>query len=251
MLLVGFGDLTELAAEAARRFPDRVVATARSAAEGLRALLDDRRYLPLQGLVQPVYLLPGFEYDKILRETQEYAATSTGFTKINLRVGEPLLGANYAGDRERLRSLAGLLARRYGQRDTLLVGHGTRHPAGALYGALVREINECGGALAGWGLLDGDPDFAAVSQTLLSRNLSALTLAPLLLTSGRHLREEIIGDAPASWRRRLEALGIEVDCVDRGLLTYPEVREMLLDSISYNLSDTYKPFDPYSDGERG
>ena len=108
ILLVGFRNLSVLKSEFEQAFSGRRVICAKSVAEGMAKAESDNV------LIQPVYLLPGFEYEKLCSDAAVYGGRVT--------VGKPILSLE-----ENIAALAGLLFREYGSKQTLLVGHGTEH----------------------------------------------------------------------------------------------------------------------------
>lgn len=216
ILLVGFGDLAPLAAAAAARYPQCEIHFAQTAAAGLAHVRAGRIFL------QPLYLLPGFEYEKLCREAAAYPGQAT--------VGTPLLHAENA-----VASLAKILLAEHvenpREQAVLFVGHGSAHPAGRLYAQLNTLLREQSEGRAALGVLDGQPDFADAQSWITQNKLNRLRLAPLMLHAGKHVQREIIGDGAESWRTRLESAGLEVCPVNRGLLEYGAVREMVFNGL--------------------
>jgi cobalamin biosynthesis Co2+ chelatase CbiK len=189
--LIGFGDLSVLAAEVRDAFPQCNVSCARDLSE-------------IQGncdLVQPIYLLPGIEYEKLCQKARNR----------HIPVGKPILHSE-----ESIRKLAEILTQEYPQGNILYIGHGTKHAASAAYTALGGAM----GANAAVGTLDEIP---TIDSTIKER-----TLVPLLLSVGRHMEHEILGDL----RETLEKTGIKVCGVRRGLLDYPAVRRMIINAMN-------------------
>ncbi|PYG84859.1 sirohydrochlorin cobaltochelatase [Ruminiclostridium sufflavum DSM 19573] len=215
ILLVGFGNLSDFAKEAAHRFPDYKISFARSAAEGLKQI-GLRRVL-----VQPAFLLTGIEYDKIRSEAKAFGDTTA--------VGHPLLP-----DNERIEKLADILEREYCGKTVLFIGHGTSHPAGEIYRKLYLALKKKS-LTAFMGVLDGNPKLETALSEILHHSVNSILLVPLMMTAGKHVKEEITGDTEGSWRSLLEQQGIKTSCVDKGLLAYPPIREMIFASIEQSI----------------
>ncbi|MDR1630891.1 MAG: sirohydrochlorin cobaltochelatase [Oscillospiraceae bacterium] len=215
---MGFGSLAALAREAAEVFAGYDIVTAKTAAEGLRRTKTQTVF------VQPVLLLPGVEYEKLREES-----ACPGKQVV---IGKPLLASPV-----QVRALAGILCKEYTGETVLFVGHGTAHPASAFYGELAQTLRKNGLPRSFLGVLEGEPDFEAVAEKLSRSGIEKLLLVPLMLTAGMHVREGILGESAASWFSRLTRMGLRVTGVERGLLDYPGVRQMLLGSIVHALAE--------------
>jgi sirohydrochlorin cobaltochelatase len=211
ILLVGFGNQSQLTAEVRACFPDAQVVVAQTVREGLA------RIQAREVWIQPVFLLPGFEYERLCREARFYPSS--------VAIGQPLLHSPAA-----MEALGNLLAREYAAGAAVCVGHGSRHSAGKVYGELAAFWREQGRNIF-LGLLEGEPDFETMAESIRQKGVRQLALVPLMMTAGKHVRQEILGSGRESWRRRLEALGLEINCVRRGLCDYPAVRQMILASL--------------------
>lgn len=216
ILLAGFGTLSELEKDFRAAFPGRPVFTARTAAEGLERFSADRFF------VQPAYLLPGAEFDRL----REEAARSGKRTVC----GVPLLS-----EPENLRALARILSEEYGGQAVVFAGHGSRHPAGKRYAQLAVALREAGFAQSFVGVLEGEPGFESVADGLAQSGVRQVLLVPLMLSLGMHARRQILGEEGESWDRRLRAFGISVRPVVRALLDDPAVRRMFIESARARL----------------
>ena len=169
--------------------------------------------------VQPLMLLPGHEYDRL-----RAALDSRRAEFARLRLGLPLLTGV-----EDARRLAAALSRQYpaGEGSLLLAGHGSRHPAGRLYGLLQQELLRLGREDARIALLTGAPGPAQVFPLLQGW----VRLVPLMLEAGRHAACDLAGGHPASWLARLCAAGLETEYVPQGLAALPEVEQMFREKL--------------------
>lgn len=214
ILLVGFGDLAVLEGEVRFLFPDCRVFSAPTVEAGLKQCESDNIF------VQPVYLIPGFEYEKLLAEISCY-------TK-NIEVGKPLLHSE-----EVITSFAEILHNEYGGKPTLFVGHGSGHPAGkAVYMRLSEALQKVGFSQASVAVLEGQPNLDISVRFFRQNAHSNIRIAPLTLTAGKHMREDILGNHEASMKRRLISEGFMVRSVHRCLLTLSPIRQMFLQNIA-------------------
>ncbi|MDR2671077.1 MAG: sirohydrochlorin cobaltochelatase [Oscillospiraceae bacterium] len=212
IILIGFGDLSVLAAETAACFPGAAVVTARSLSEAPEALGAGTPF------VQPVYLLPGVKYEALRQETKRHVG--------RIGLGKPLLRNESAVGR-----LGGVLAETCENRRTLFVGHGTGARCAWMYTALQAVLHQRSGGRTCVSVLDGAPGWAAARRWIIDHKIDALRLAPLTMGLGRHAGADILSGAPGSVRARLAALGVGVEAVAKGLLDYPAVREMFIDVL--------------------
>lgn len=195
-------------AQALRQREGMTVPTVREALEWLRQ----------QGVrelvVQSAFLLPGKE-DALLLE--ELGQVKSWFS--SLRVGRPLLGS-----REDCLELAAGLAEVFPREKgpVVLMGHGTERPGNEAYSALAAALPEH----LHLGIMEGEPGPEAVCHTLRSLGVQRVTLAPLLLAAGSHARREMASGRPDSWKSKLEAAGIQAECLLRGLGSRDFVQQM-------------------------
>ena len=147
---------------------------------------------------------------------------------INLTVNErfvAITGPNGGGKSTLAKVLMDRWPRRLGQ-AVILVGHGTAHPGNLVYPALQGMF-----ALAGRndllvGTVEGWPGPEELLPVLERQGTERVILAPLLLTAGTHVREDIAGPGPDSWKSRLEGAGLVVHPVLEGLGRMPQVQEL-------------------------
>jgi sirohydrochlorin cobaltochelatase len=214
ILYIGFGDLSNLVRETSKRFPGANVSYARSVAAGLNNVESN------DVIVQPAYLLPGIEYDKMRAEIKALDKSV-------------LIGNSLLYDDEATQKLATILTAEYQGKSVLYVGHGTAHAVRQVYSALSLSLQKHSAYVA---VLDGEPNFETVSSQITESGLRSLTLVPLMMITGKHVKEEIIGDSSESCRGKLERKGFEIDAVNKGLLEYPAVREMIFSSIEHTIN---------------
>ena len=198
----------------------RILANRGIAVPSLEEALEEQLSAGVEQLyLLPTHLLPGYEYDAI-RETAERFRPNVP----DLRLAPPLLG-----DTDTVRALAKVLMDRWPRllgQAVILVGHGTAHPGNLVYPALQGMF-----ALAGRndllvGTVEGWPGPEDLLPVLERQGTDRVILAPLLLTAGTHVREDMAGPGPDSWKSRLEGAGLIVHPVLEGLGRMPQVQEL-------------------------
>ena len=98
----------------------------------------------------------------------------------------------------------------------ILVGHGTGHPADALYSLLHQILREEHGNVF-LGTIDGYHGIDRLLAELRSSREKVVRMLPFLLVAGGHAENDIFGAGSASWKSILEKEGYEVVPDRRGL----------------------------------
>lgn len=157
--------------------------------------------------IQPLHLIPGIEYEKL-----------SVLKKEGVRVGDPLFY-----DEEDIRNFAEEAAKAF-EGPTILVGHGSRHEADEMYGALDKELKarELPMAVA---TLEGELTEEPVFDLFERKGWTELSLYPLLLLAGDHAKNDIAGEED-SYRAALVERGFKVHTSTDGLGTYPFIQKM-------------------------
>lgn len=156
-----------------------------------------------------LHMIPGGEYEKLAESVR------------GLPLSRPLLDSG-----EDYRRTADFLRQEAEKQDGLLLvmGHGSDHVNNAAYRNLQKILPE-GVYLA---CLDGDNTLDTLLPTLLSCAKRRITLLPLLLTAADHVRKDMAGDAPHSWKSRLTKAGFSVECQLVGAGSRPEIQRMFV-----------------------
>ena len=92
----------------------------------------------------------------------------------------------------------------------LLAGHGTGHPADALYSLMAGVLKADHGNVF-LGTLEGFPGLSEMVAELKGSGARKVILLPFLLVAGGHAEKDIAGAGPESWKSTLEREGFEVE----------------------------------------
>ncbi|MCR5757658.1 MAG: sirohydrochlorin cobaltochelatase [Selenomonas sp.] len=179
--------------------------------------------------VQPGYLTAGEEYEKkVLQVVQK---EQRNFTQ--LLVSRPLLERLEDGE-DMLPVLQEIFPLPAGE-ELVLVGHGSPHQHNPAYENLQKLLDK-DGYPAHIGVIEpaDTPDFAAVLARLKARQVKKILLAPLLLSGGAHVNEDIAGEGAESWLNRLQAAGFSVRVSLRGLGEYPVFQQLYVKRLQEN-----------------
>ncbi|MFZ7125753.1 MAG: sirohydrochlorin cobaltochelatase [Desulfobacterales bacterium] len=176
----------------------------------------------LKVVVQSVHLICGEEFHAMAHAVRGGAVEAS--------IGLPLL----SGPDDLSCLLDGLSASVPREKDSalVLVGHGTRHPAGLIYGLFDRQLNERFGNRARLRVLSGHPPLTGLGEQLRQEGISKVVLLPLMLVAGVHARKDVAGEDTSSVKRLLENDGFQVEARVQGLLEMPAVLDRLCDHLA-------------------
>lgn len=173
-------------------------------------------------LIQPTYMIHGYEYDELVESLCIYRDRFE-----SVRLGHPLL--HQQSDYEQL--ISGLNENfdfRSSSDAFVFMGHGTAHFANACYPALEHQLQAQGFVNVFIGTVEGYPAIEDVQKQLCKQGYKKAVLSPLLLVAGDHARNDMAGEDEDSWKNILENAGIEVSCVLKGLGSYAFVQQMFV-----------------------
>lgn len=173
--------------------------------------------------VQPLQTINGREFDEV-RATAEAFGRETG---VVTSVGDPLMCQARDVAVAAKAILRDLPPERVRNEDVVLMGHGARHGAVSLYGDLAASLAaiDCHVHL---GAMNG----AAMLSDILPRlNSPRVWLLPLLASIGAHALRDMAGDAPHSWRARIESAGHECVPILRGMAEYANTAAIWLSHL--------------------
>lgn len=188
-------------------------------------------------VVQSLQIVPGDEFHRLAGLVRSLRAGGEGLAFRNLGLGLPLLSCL---DDCRIVSagLAPLFAGKNGslggdqnktnKTATVLMGHGTGHPADGLYSlmaAMLRRDHEnvflC--------TLEGFPGIAELVPELQRWGFERVELMSFLLVAGSHARQDMAGKQPDSWKSILERNGFKVEVNLHGLAESEDIVSLFLE----------------------
>ncbi|MEM5788051.1 MAG: sirohydrochlorin cobaltochelatase, partial [Syntrophobacteraceae bacterium] len=178
--------------------------------------------------VLSLHVVPGKEFHDLFSNAMRFAQMRGGFEKI--RVARPLLG-----NHEDLSRVADALCARFSLADSLegvvFIGHGNRrHPSDALYIAMDSLLRDRNPNLFA-GTVQGNPSPEQIIPKLRAAGIRKVRLIPLMTTAGDHVRKDMAGDIPGSWKSLLAENSIESDALISGLVEYPEIVDVWMDHL--------------------
>lgn len=158
--------------------------------------------------VQPLHLIPGFEYEKIKRSVAEWMKSGMDIT-----LGKPLMH-----DDESVKILADIAINiapdvKVGQ-GLVYMGHGTEHEANAFYGRLQDAITISRPDIH-IANVEGFPELEDITNKLSIYDTVALR--PLMIVAGDHAINDMAGDEEDSMKSIIEASGKDTLTILQGL----------------------------------
>lgn len=169
-------------------------------------------------IVQPTYIINGTEMEALKREVEMF---SDKFEDI--RVGSPLLTSveDYFHLLELLEEEIGVLEENEG---TVMIGHGTDHPAHSTYSMLDYVARDLEKPIY-IGTVEGYPGLDKVVKELKKDGKEKVTLMPLMFVAGDHAKNDIAED----WKEALEDNGFEVSLNLKGLGEIERIQNIFIE----------------------
>ena len=82
------------------------------------------------------------------------------------------------------------------------------------------------------GTVEAAPGIDETIKTVRERGFTSAVIMPLMIVAGEHALTDMSGPQPDSWKSRLEAEGLKVSCLNQGMGSIPDIREMITDHCS-------------------
>lgn len=161
--------------------------------------------------IQPLLIIEGAEYDKIIKEVNEFLEENQDF---NIRVGKPLLSS----EKDYIDSIDALDIEDYNLNEGLvLMGHGTYHQANISYEKMENILRDRGYKNVFVGTVEGEKNIEDIISSLKADKISKVDLMPFMLVAGDHVKNDMASDEEDSWKSLLEKNNIEVNVKLKGL----------------------------------
>lgn len=188
-------------------------------------------------IVQPLHMIAGEEFQYIKNVLNTYKS-KFGVIKLGRPIfyyqGEDDLPEDYTLF---IKSIEDILNR---NKATVLIGHGTVHPSTATYGCLQTVLENEGYKNVFIGTIEGYPGFNEVTNRVKRNNIEEVTLMPLLVVAGEHVKNDISSDDEDSWKSMFEREGIKVNIIMKGLGEYDEFNKLYINRINDLIENRYK-----------
>jgi sirohydrochlorin cobaltochelatase len=179
--------------------------------------------------VQPLHIIPGFEYEKIKKAVRLIKLKSDA----KITIGSPLLDKEQDYD-ELIESLIYRLPREIPSEGILLMGHGTKHFSNACYSMLQNKISDIRDDIF-ISNVEGYPELGNVMEKI-EKNYSKITLMPLMIVAGDHAINDMAGNED-SYKTSLMEKNIEVSCILEGLGQNEMIQKIFVNKIAKVLNN--------------
>lgn len=160
--------------------------------------------------VQSLHVVPGVEFNELLKDAAGFDKRTTGaeqgFSRIV--VGPPLLATETDAQRAAQAVLAHLPPDRAPRDGVALMGHGTWHPGASMYDVLAEALRGLD-PLIRIGTMEAESSVRDIAAAMRATGVAKVWLVPLLAVAGAHVRHDMLGEHPESWKSVLEAAGLE------------------------------------------
>ncbi len=167
--------------------------------------------------VQPLHIIPGYEFEDVQRTITAFRHIPKGFNEISL--SPPLLFSQTSLHKLGNALLQILPSTRSKDEAVLFLGHGSNHPANSFYPALAYWLQQQDPLLFA-GTVEHWPDQESIRFHLFKSGAKRVYLIPLFTVAGIHAQNDIAGNDPESWQSSLEQEGFECIPVLKGLAEY-------------------------------
>jgi len=172
-------------------------------------------------VVQSIHLTCGHEFYRLLDDIKDL--------QIRTSVGMPLLTSPQ--DHLHVGECLKPLIQAHKDKAILLMGHGTDHPIWTAYPAFEQVLRRMFGNRIFIGAVEQSPPSQDLIARIAEAGFTEVLLIPFLLVAGMHYRDDLMGDAPESWRSRLLQAGIKTEAIADGIGCLPCICEMYCDHI--------------------
>ena len=183
--------------------------------------------------VQSLHVIPGSEFHDLVKEVNGFKQMGPEF---RLSLGTPLCSGTDDLKRVCRALLADLPPKKKSGEAVILMGHGTKHPAGAVYPALSAML-EKSDPLVILSTLEGYPDFSQVAQKVKEQKITRAFLIPFLTVAGRHAQRDMAGPGPETWQSRLTDLGVTTTPVFKAISENQKIVDIWLDHLKTAITD--------------
>ncbi len=169
---------------------------------------------------QSLHIVPGKQYEELVLKLIGYGRRFRKFI-----IGRPLLYE--PSDCLKLAGvIADILPELQEDEAFVYMGHGSGHISNALYALTENCLRQLSKERVYVGVMEGVPGIEYIIGRLKKHSIKKTWLAPMLLSAGWHARKDLAGDNEESWKSRLEAEGIQVRVMLKGLGDIPGVAEI-------------------------
>lgn len=175
--------------------------------------------------IQPLHIIPGFEFEKIRHAVN---MTRHKYKDVKMTMSTPLL-YEHKDYVTLIDSLNLDLKPKTSKEGYLFMGHGTTHPANALYSQLQNMWRDQRDDVI-ISNVEGYPEIDDIVDRVVD-NFDTITLIPLMIVAGDHAMNDMASNNEDSFMSILGSKGIDVTCILKGLGERKAVRNIFINKI--------------------
>lgn len=174
--------------------------------------------------VIPTHMIPGIEYDKMVRVLDRYRDAFT-----ELKIASPVLGEEQDCD-----SLVPVLQEMLGfekEYTYILMGHGSEDRANIRYEQMNAAFYRAGLFHVRIASVEAKPDLGDALRFLQECDkIKKVIVHPFMVVAGDHAHNDMAGEAD-SYVSRIREAGYSAEAVMKGLGEYPQFRAIYVDKL--------------------
>lgn len=178
--------------------------------------------------VQSLHTIPGAEFHDLQSILNGFDSMSAGLQQIQL--GRPLLATDQDLQKVSLALLENIPGQRKPEQAVIFMGHGSHHPSNAFYKALAYEL-QGKDTLIYVGTVEDSPSIQDIKNDLLEKGVEKAFLMPFMSVAGDHVRNDMAGHEPDSWKSILNQAGIETEAILKGTAEYDNIVDIWMDHL--------------------
>ncbi len=185
-------------------------------------------------------IIPGMEFD--------YNSIASRMQKDNFKkitIATPLMyyqGTEGEPDQvmDFLKALSTQLPKMGKEDATLLMAHGTPHPANAYYSVIQDRLHQLDMNNVFVYSVEGRPNLEDVIPKLQAGGYTHVILMPVMMVAGDHATNDMAGSDPDSHKSQLEAAGFKVDAYLHGLGENENIRSIYVNRADEAVAELQK-----------
>jgi sirohydrochlorin cobaltochelatase len=178
--------------------------------------------------IQSLHMIPGAEFHDLKVNAGAFKGMVDGFDQ--LRVGYPALSTSEDLSKAADAVMAIIPKERKKDEAVVWMGHGTHHPANAVYEAMMYRLQRRDPNVY-MGAVEGTPALKDIKEMLLSKGVKKAWLMPFMSVAGDHAVNDLAGDEADSWKSVLTGAGVECVPVLKGLAEYDAFTDIWVDHL--------------------
>lgn len=178
--------------------------------------------------VQSLHTISGAEFHDLQSVVNAFNSMPGEFEQI--LVGRPLLSSHEDLIQVRQAMLENIPDQRQEEEAVIFMGHGTHHPSNAFYAAMAYEFQQKDPNVY-VGTVEGSPSLKSIMSELKAKGTEKVYLMPFMSVAGDHVRNDMAGDRPESWKSILKEAGFKCETVLKGTAEYDNIVAIWLEHL--------------------